>query len=288
MKFIDFSPVRGGGRFIWRRLLEYAADRAMLRGSLAACTYRLGLQGSLSIKRIDIDLTPARRLQAPLTLAFASDFHAGPTTHPAVYSAMFEALESIAPSVLLLGGDFVSCDAEYAAILAPGLAACRPTFGKFAVMGNHDLYAGDNRVAQILSQAGVTTLINTNIRLPAPFDGISICGIDDPWIGKPDLDAAFDNASEVRIFLTHSPDGMMLLNGQSFDIAFAGHTHGGQIALADGTPLYVPNGPLCRRYAHGRFQIAGNGCLIVSRGIGCSTLPIRINADPEIIVCRIR
>jgi predicted MPP superfamily phosphohydrolase len=47
-------------------------------------------------------------------------------------------------------------------------------------------------------------------------------------------------------------------------------------------------GPLCRAYCHGKFQIEDNGSLIVSRGIGCSTLPVRINADPELVICTLR
>ena len=58
--------------------------------------------------------------------------------------------------------------------------------------------------------------------------------------------------------------------------------------MPGGTPVVVPSGPLCRTYAHGRFEIDGNGPMFVSRGIGCSTMPIRINADPELVVCTVR
>ncbi|HSY28557.1 MAG TPA: metallophosphoesterase, partial [Burkholderiaceae bacterium] len=91
----------------------------------------------------------------------------------------------------------------------------------------------------------------------------------------------------IRILLMHSPDGMLLLDGEKFDVGFAGHTHGGQIALDDGTPIIVPHGPLCRQYCYGRYDINNNSSLIVSRGVGCSTLPIRINADPELVICKI-
>jgi predicted MPP superfamily phosphohydrolase len=43
-----------------------------------------------------------------------------------------------------------------------------------------------------------------------------------------------------------------------------------------------------RIYSRGRFGIPGNGTLFVSRGVGCSTLPIRINSDPELILCTVR
>ena len=52
-------------------------------------------------------------------------------------------------------------------------------------------------------------------------------------------------------------------------------------------PIISAGGPLVRRYSRGRFEIPGNGTLFVSRGVGCSTLPIRINSDPELILCTV-
>jgi hypothetical protein len=64
-----------------------------------------------------------------------------------------------------------------------------------------------------------------------------------------DCAKAFDNARSIRIWLTHSPDGLL---------------------------------------PPGRFDIAGNGPPIVSRGVGCSNLPVRINSGPELILCELR
>ena len=263
-------------------------DAALLNGLIAKWSYRCGLQGKLGVTRYDVGVAREAGLVAPLTVAFASDFHAGPTTHPGIFSSLFATLAEIQPDVLLLGGDFVSCKAEYVNELADGLVRCRPPCGKYAVFGNHDLWADDVELTRLLSATGVEVLVNRNIALPPPFDGISLCGLDDPWTGSPDASQAFDGAKEIRIFLTHSPDGLLLLGDEKFDVGFAGHTHGGQVALRDGTPILLPHGPLSRIYVHGKFPLEGNGCLIVSRGVGCSTLPIRVNADPELVVCTIR
>ncbi len=130
-------------------------------------------------------------------------------------------------------------------------------------------------------------LVNRNCPLPSPFEGVSICGVDDPWTGSPDVAATFRGTGPVRIFLSHSPDGLSLLGQQGFELALAGHTHGGQVALPDGTAILDAGGPLARLYDRGRFEIADKGSLIVSRGVGCSNLPIRINSDPELIICRL-
>jgi hypothetical protein len=135
---------------------------------------------------------------------------------------------------------------------------------------------------------GVEVLVNRNCSLPAPFDCVSICGIDDPWTGSADAARAFNGAGPIRILLSHSPDGLLLLDNESFDLGFAGHTHGGQIALRNGTPILSAGGPLSRAYTRGRFEIAENGPFFVSRGIGCSNIPVRINSDPELVICTLR
>ena len=275
---------RGKHNHLLRRVGESVLDVALLGGHVARFTHRLKLQGKLSITHHALTLPPERRLAEPMRIAFASDFHAGPTTHPEIFADLFREIDRQQPDLLLLGGDFVSCKAQYIAAFTRDLAACRPRLGKFAVFGNHDLWADDDHLVDALGQAGVVLLLNRHAALPAPFDHVSICGIDDPWTGAPDFDAAFLGAQTTRILLMHAPDGLLLAQDHKFDLAFAGHAHGGQIALPDGTPIVLPAGPLCRQYSYGRYPVAGNGDLVVSRGVGCSTLPLRINADPELVM----
>ena len=279
---------RGKHDSIFRRIGAAALDAAVLGGIAARWSYRLGLHGTLSVTTHEIRVATQGQLPAPLVLAYASDFHAGATTDPALFTFLLSLLRERRPDVLLLGGDFVSWRANDMNALADALARCEPPLGKYAVMGNHDLWAGDEVIGQRLTAAGVEVLVNRNVALPSPFDSVSICGIDDPWTGNADAALAFRDAKPVRIFLTHSPDGILLLDGERYDVGFAGHTHGGQIALRDGTPIVCAGGPLSRSHSRGLFAVDGNGPLIVSRGVGCSNLPIRINADPELIICTLR
>jgi predicted MPP superfamily phosphohydrolase len=268
-----------------RRAIEKLLDVVFVGGWLARLCYPLGLQGSLSLVRYRIGVrTPLPR---PLTVAFASDFHAGPTTDAKLFDDLFGALELIAPDLLLLGGDFVSGHARHVLTLARRLERCRPPLGKFGVLGNHDLWADDAFICRALEEAGVTMLVNGNAALAAPYEMISVCGIDDPWSGAPDGKRAFREAAPLRIFLTHSPDGLLAAGAELFDVGFAGHTHAGQIARRDGSPIILPDGPLCKVYPYGRFLLENGASFVVSRGVGCSTLPFRVHADPELIVCEI-
>ncbi|MRW87751.1 metallophosphoesterase [Pseudoduganella sp. FT26W] len=268
--------------------MEVLLDWAMLGGLVSALSYHCGLHGRMGVTRYALTLPDEQRLPQPLKIAFASDFHAGRPTHPAIFDDLFARIKEEQPDVLLLGGDYVTGHARNAAVLCPGLAACRPPLGKFAVLGNHDLSTDDGLLIRMFASAGVRTLINRAVTLPAPFDSVSICGMDDPWTGAPDAKSTFAGAAATRVLLMHAPDGLLMLDGQRYDIGFAGHTHGGQIALPNGTPLVMPQGPLSRPFYYGRFPVSDNGDLVVSRGDGCGGIPVRINADPELVICTVQ
>ena len=206
---------------------------------------------------------------APLKIAFASDFHAGPTSDPAVLRQACEALRAAQPDVLLLGGDFVTFLPAEIDWLAPELGAITAPHGRYAVLGNHDWWADTPYIVERLESAGIQVLTNRNVRLDSPFDDIWICGLDDHWCGEPDAEAALSGAVGSRVVLMHSPSALLDLDGARFDLALCGHTHGGQLALPGGIPIVVPHGPLSRRYGRGRFALEDGRTLIVSVGLGC-------------------
>jgi predicted MPP superfamily phosphohydrolase len=69
-----------------------------------------------------------------------------------------------------------------------------------------------------------------------------------------------------------------------YDVALAGHTHGGQIVLPGGLAPVAPQGALSRRYRAGRYDLTGGRTLLVSRGIGHGALPFRIGAPSDVIL----
>ncbi len=277
-------PPRGRGNHWSRRWAERLLEVVLWRGWAARCSFACGLHGRFGTTRHRVSLPAGLSLPRTLRLAFASDFHAGPTTDPRIFELLRARLVELQPDVLLLGGDFVSFGADHIDAFLTVLADCHPPLGMYAVLGNHDLWADEPRLLEALRSARVRVLVNENVALPAPFSHVSICGMDDPWTGAPAADPTFGGAGLVRILLVHAPEGLLFLNEQPFHVGFAGHTHSGQVALPGGTPILLPAGPLCRSYAYGRFELAGGGTFIVSRGIGNSVVPIRLNADPELVL----
>jgi predicted MPP superfamily phosphohydrolase len=250
----------------------------------------LGLQGTLSVATHTLPVSARRRSGPPLRIAFASDLHAGPATHPRLIADACRTIAEAKPDLVLLGGDYVSFHARHVDRLVPLLAAIEAPLGKFAVLGNHDLLADEAYITRRLGDAGVRVLVNENARLPAPQDDVWICGLDNTEEGTPDADAAFAGANGIRILLMHSPDGLRAVGDETFAVAFCGHVHGGQFWVGE-RALVNFSGPLSRKYLRGGLFHVGagsSGVLLVSRGIGCGNLPMRRGAEPEVHVCTLR
>jgi len=275
------------------RLRTHLVERLLARvggnGWMAELAYRAGVQPPVVVDTLALCLPAPAPVLPALRIAFASDFHAGPTTHPQAIAAACATLAQLQPDLLLLGGDFVSLDVRHIEPLATLLGRVPAPLGRFAVLGNHDLWADDHPIVRRLTVAGVQVLINANQRLPPPYDHVWICGLDDPTSGQPDAQATLHGADGVRIVLMHSPEGLELLGSYRFDLAWCGHTHGGQIALPSGRPLWVPPGRWNRRYPQGRYALdqPPGAVLIVSRGVGYGGLPLRLFAPAEVHVATV-
>jgi predicted MPP superfamily phosphohydrolase len=272
-----------------KRAAETMYDLLYAGGWPALLARPLGLAGRLELEN-DALVVPGPADLSPLRVGFISDLHAGPATHPRLIADACAAVAEAKPDLLLLGGDFVAFHARFARRLVAPLAAIEAPLGKFAVLGNHDVIGDERFIIDRLADAGVRTLINESARLPAPYDRVWVCGLDNPEEGEPDGAAAFSGADGVRLVLMHSPDGLRAVEDRRFAIAFCGHTHGGQFILKSGRSLVNFHGPLSRKYLlGGRHVLDGDGrVLLVSRGIGQGSLPMRRRADPQVHVHTLR
>lgn len=253
----------------------------------ARITRAIGLQGTLQVAEHVFRIPRARSDAPDLRLVFVSDFHVGPTLHPRLLADVLAAVGDAGAELVLLGGDFVSFHARYVDRLVEPFRRLQPALGKFAVLGNHDLLGDDEYIVRRLTEAGVTTLVNRNARLPAPHDDIWVCGFDDWDEGLPDAEQTFAGATGTRIVLAHQPDALLAIENRPFDIAFFGHVHGGQYLKDNREPVIRHRGPVSMLYMHGGVFHTGvkNAPVLVSRGIGTSTLPARRHADPQVHVC---
>jgi hypothetical protein len=213
-------------------------------------------------------------------LAVVSDIHFNHfATEAYVRKALALALAG-KPDVVILNGDLVMRSKTYARRLGPILADYTASCPFFAALGNHDPRRGIDFTA-ILRQAGVQVLRNEHRILHRGQESIALAGLDDLMAGQPDFPAAAAGIPPrtFTILLAHNPDLADLAPpGLPGDLMIAGHTHGGQIRPF-GRPIVTETRN--RRYCSGivrgpRFPV------FISRGLGTTAIPIRLNCPPEL------
>jgi predicted MPP superfamily phosphohydrolase len=193
---------------------------------------------------------------------------------------MVQLIQSLDPHVVLFTGDLVDqVDAVPDAVQI--FDKLRPKGGIWAVPGNWDHTADAVETLRAeLAQVNVQFLINQSVHFE---EGLWIVGVDDPASSHDDVSDALVNvpAGSPRILLAHSPAiADSIVDVAAFDLILVGHTHGGQInlPLINGTWLHES---ATTTYVRGLYDVRGSA-MYVNRGIGTTTLPVRIGSRPEI------
>ena len=86
-----------------------------------------------------------------------------------------------------------------------------------------------------------------------------------------------------QILLAHNPVYFQRYAEWGADLTLSGHLHGGIIRLPLIGGVITPQAKLFPRYCAGKYEIEDK-TLIVSRGLGTHTVPIRFNNPPELSV----
>lgn len=219
-----------------------------------------------------------------LRVGFASDLHAGRMTPTGTIAAALDALLEAEPDLILLGGDFVCSRAEELELIAPHLGRLRAPAGVFAVMGNHDHGADAGTITAQLEANGISVLRNRSVQLAEPFNNVLLVGLDDHLGGRPSAAAARWDPTCATLLLLHQPSGLLDAGDRPFDLALAGHTHGGQITLPGGLAPLTASGALSRQYQGGRYSLRADQVLCVSVGVGHSLLPLRLGPRTEVLI----
>ncbi|THF74063.1 metallophosphoesterase [Cohnella fermenti] len=209
-------------------------------------------------------------------------------------------INEMQPDIVAFTGDLYdarSPKTESDPAASPVLGSIRAPLGKFAVYGNHDFgFTRDKRCSgPILTQGGFEVLINDcrKIKLDSGEE-ITIAGLDDYVRGRPDAESTLSRLDEraFNLLLLHEGDPADGLAKYPVDLQLSGHSHNGQISL----PLVgaIHRTALGRKYIGGSYFIgAGERArrpyrLYVNRGVGTTTLPIRLGSVPEIAVFTLR
>jgi len=164
----------------------------------------------------------------------------------------------------------------------------------YAVSGNHDLQFNYNQWSRILSENNVEVVDNKEVLFNKDGKKVIIMGLE---LGSRYKDIKFDKYSQMkdvpRILLTHNPAGFesFFSNENKIipDLVLCGHAHGGQVRIPFiNQGLYAPGQGILPKYTSGEYYSETGGVMIVSRGLGNSTLPLRFNNRVHIPIINLK
>jgi predicted MPP superfamily phosphohydrolase len=268
-----------------------AAALGAVLGGAAVAAYALRLE-PLWIESTETLLTPGCLPHAldGLRILLLTDLHVTvPGERERRVLAALDASEP--PELIVWGGDFIGRaigSVPGALTLVDRVAERFPDIPTLAVFGNaeHKLARPDRAALEAgLETAGVRLLLNAWEPLTLRGETVTVVGVDDPYYGFADLEAALSGAPDgiFTLLLAHSPQLAVQAATAGIDLMLSGHTHGGQVRLPLIGAIKTQN-PLSRRLDCGAFDRrilhrllgrdpGGDLTLFISRGIGLATVP---------------
>jgi len=233
----------------------------------------------IRVKNLQITTDQVLPEDGKLRIVQISDVHVGIIIRNSRLNQILERIQEAHPDILVSTGDLLDGELDNIKEDAKRFAAIKVPYGKFAVLGNHEYYAGLKRSIEFTEAAGFRLLRDDSIRAA----GITIFGEDDITGRKP---GETKKSEALQKALTRKTDGFVLLlkhqpsiNKEAcFNLQLSGHTHGGQLfPFGLVTRLFFPKN-------YGLHELAANKLLYVSRGTGTWGPPVRVFAPPEITV----
>jgi uncharacterized protein len=245
-----------------------------------------------------------------LSVGVIADVHAGGPLMPAErIRAIAERTNALKPDIVVLLGDFAASHKLKTRSVAPevwaeALSVLKAPLGVHAILGNHDWW--DDLAAQrtrrgpvmgrrMLERFGIPVYENDAVRLEKNGHPFWLAGLGDQLAfkrrhrrlmhgrkGVDDLPGTLAKVTDEApvILLAHEPDIFPQVPDR-VSLTLSGHTHGGQVRLFGYSPR-VPS-RFGNRFAYGHI-VEDNRHLIVSGGLGCSILPVRIGVPPEVVM----
>ena len=231
----------------------------------------------LGVTRYELE---SDKVEAPLRIVHLSDLHA--KRFGKKNCRLVAAVEAQKPDVIAFTGDIIHLyrkPGEDAAIeLVEQLARTAPFY---YVSGNHEMrYKNYRGFSARLADAGAIVLENEYVMT----HGVALVGLGCAHLKNNKIFEITPDFDTYKILLAHEPQYLRRYARAGYDLVLSGHAHGGQwrIPFTD-QGVYAPGQGLLPELTSGE-HILGSTHMIISRGLGNSEFPLRINNRPEVVV----
>ncbi|TYO97523.1 hypothetical protein EDC39_11063 [Geothermobacter ehrlichii] len=266
--------------------------RRFLRNGLLALGGLISVDGLVlepNLLTVETLILESERLPsgAKLRLVQLADLHIGRLGD--FHRHVVDRIASLRPDLILHTGDYLEERRNIREVLQ-FLARLQGIAESYAVQGNWEYWSrleGDN-LRRKFAARGVRLLIDEAADFLKGGIRLRILGLDYPSTADS-LRRLADRADRraFNLLLSHVPAFEHRLLGPDIGLILSGHTHGGQIRVPLLPPLYLPR--YSGRFIAGHYRVGLHDTpLYVSRGLGASVLPLRINCRPELTLIELR
>lgn len=250
-----------------------------------ATVYGFFEAASIRTERVGVQTSKLPEDVKKIKIAQISDLHLGLTVREDHVKKIIDILKEEAPDILVSTGDLVDGQGPRLDQLTGLFSEVNPKYGKYAVTGNHEFYAGLDHALALTEKAGFLVLRGSGVTVGGVFN---IAGVDDEAGRRSGL---FKEVDE-KTLLSSLPEGLFtillkhrpVVNGSSagrVDLQLSGHTHKGQIfPFGLLVKLFYPNIAGLKEFPEGLR-------LYSSRGAGTWGPPIRFLSPPEVAIIEI-
>ncbi|NJC88915.1 MAG: metallophosphoesterase [Desulfuromonas sp.] len=226
------------------------------------------------VERVQLTVANLPAERPRVRIVQISDLHLGLINRGDLLGRVVDQVRQLHPDLLVVTGDLLDAQRNHLEGLTDPWRELSPPLGKFAVVGNHEVYAGRSNSLEYLEAAGFRVLINEVVAV----GGIQLAGVPDPAWGEQKGDAEVLKAADPArptILLKHRP-WVEPAAVDRFILQLSGHAHRGQIF-----PFNFITG-LAYPMQDGLYRLAGGNWLYTSRGTGSWGPPMRLFAPPEL------
>jgi hypothetical protein len=260
------------------------SQKAMMTGMLGLIFILIGYGAyeaqDIQTERLEI---PTTRLPAgvdSIRIVQITDIHLGIINRDAFLKKVMDRVREEKPDMLVCTGDLVDGSMTNLMHLSDLMGNLNPPYGKFAVTGNHEYYAGLEHALDFMKKAGFQVL-RQEVR--TVHNAIHVAGVDDG--GRTIKVHSEETLRKVKdglftLYLVHRPDLSNASKGL-YDLQLCGHTHNGQIFPFN--YLVATQFPLLK----GFHRLGDRSKLYINRGTGTWGPPIRFLSPPEMTVIEI-
>ncbi len=245
----------------------------------------------LSLHEFSVEVPGLSTAHDGIRVAHLSDLHVGWATSPRRIREAIALVHASKPDLVAMTGDYICLSRLDIAPMKRALEGLRSVpVPVLATLGNHDFWAGPERVASALGQVGISVLRNGSRALRIRGEELWVVGVDDPVSKAEDVAASFDgvpDSAHVPLALVHCGRAAGAIAEAGAGLILSGHSHGGQVEIPGvtdrlGQRMGIP-------HMRGMHQV-GDAMLYVTPGIGNSAIPFRVGqgAQPEVALITLR